>query len=952
MTPGVGKFILAALIAILVLAQPAKAAIVEQIYLNSTFWGTPTVGGTDDWGVGALADDDVTDTAVGAAAQEFTYNSTGSQTAGTGSANLFVGHDRNDDNQNGSYFADWTSAEAGRSIGVGSELNYLTADYNISFALNYWGNATITTAPELAAACLELNGSFCGVDNRRTYLCYRVTSARAQSPTRWLGIWNTTNKVYLTFAWLKGPTLGWQTAGTLNILNISKWAWGSSCTGYSINNMRLMGKIWALTTATDKTIKLGFDNINITYLAPAVVLAPLYAKNTTPLNGLQYNSIRNHSFEVNWTQTTNPFKNVSFETNITGTLTNYSFATTPRIVIANAATTTEMYYINFTNIAAGNYSYRWFANDTDGTTNFTNGVLIYKVLQNTTPQRPLYSSNTTPLNGFQYNPLRNHSFEVNWTKGDSSIQNVSFETNITGTLKNYSFATFPKIAIINAATTTEMYYINFTGISAGNYSFRWIANSTDTKNYTDSTNFTSGVLIYKVLRNSSPQVSIGFNATSPKDYGNITAAWANFTVLQADHSATITIRRGGVNIASGAGNQTENALLGQGSNSYDAVYSESQNYSALTTSASVFTINKAATVMNFLLNGTQTNRNFTVNEYVNLTANLIANLPAGITPLVEIWTNFTTTNGWIKWNESRISSTVPYFSNYTQLTPAGIYNFSANFTNANYTTSFEAWYINVTAAPAQTFERNVTQEMTVADNSPGKSGIVRLSTNPMALTDIRTPQLTSPRISTGPIDLTDLPLRLQTIVKGPAVSIDLTEIITRVSASLRKLTNSFSLTDAVTNTVSRLFSRVSTTEISITDSITRISTALRQLTNSLSLTDSITRIFSPLRQLTNPIDLTEASSRILTPLRQLTNAIDLTEASNRIFAPLRKLTNSIGLTETTTRVYSLLRSLTNAMQLTDLTNIISTATGNLKISTLSIGLTETATGITSFTRTL
>ncbi|MBI1972230.1 MAG: hypothetical protein HYS53_02920, partial [Candidatus Aenigmarchaeota archaeon] len=188
---------------------------------------------------------------------------------------------------------------------------------------------------------------------------------------------------------------------------------------------------------------------------------------------------------------------------------------------------------------------------------------------------------------------------------------------------------------------------------------------------------------------------------SPLIYGNATEAWANFTVLQADHGATITLRRGGSNVASGTGNQTEKAILGVAAHSYDAVYSESQNYSQLTTSASTFTINKAGAAVNLVINGTRGYRNFSINEYVNFTVNVSAVIPQGINPLIEIWTNYTTTNGWKLWNESRVSGSVKYFSNITRLTAAGIYNFSANFTNENYTaygTAFEAWYINITAA--------------------------------------------------------------------------------------------------------------------------------------------------------------------------------------------------------------------------------------------------------------
>ncbi|MBI3413378.1 MAG: LamG domain-containing protein, partial [Candidatus Aenigmarchaeota archaeon] len=220
--------------------------------------------------------------------------------------------------------------------------------------------------------------------------------------------------------------------------------------------------------------------------------------------------------------------------------------------------------------------------------------LDLKVLSSTTTADPppLYRENTTRINGFQYNPLHNHSFEVNWTKQANAIQNVSFETNITGTLLNYSFATTPRVVIANAATTTEMYYINFTDIAAGNYSYRWFANETG-----GSENFTDGGLIYQVLRNTSAQVTVNFNASSGFAYGNPLAAWANVTAGRGDTSAAVVIYRNGTEVTRGQGNNSYNATITASIHNFSAYYSESQNWTNTTSIDNNFVVNRATPIL-------------------------------------------------------------------------------------------------------------------------------------------------------------------------------------------------------------------------------------------------------------------------------------------------------------------------------------------------------------------
>jgi len=86
------------------------------------------------------------------------------------------------------------------------------------------------------------------------------------------------------------------------------------------------------------------------------------------------------------------------------------------------------------------------------------------------------------------------------------------------------------------------------------------------------------------------------------------------------------------------------------------------------------------------LNGTRDNLDMNATQYLNTTA--ILQTPSS--GYIEIWTNYSD-GQWKIWD----SGDSP-LENITQINEEGIWNFTANFTNANYTPSYESWYVNVT----------------------------------------------------------------------------------------------------------------------------------------------------------------------------------------------------------------------------------------------------------------
>lgn len=178
-------------------------------------------------------------------------------------------------------------------------------------------------------------------------------------------------------------------------------------------------------------------------------------------SGSAYSSSANYGFQINWTDSVQGIGGVSsaiFESNFSESFLNYTKGTSPSV----QNNTAGIYWINFTGIQAGNYIYKWYANDTSNNFNST-PYFIYKINDNPSP---VYSNEQTlPPANPSYVANTSYLFNVSWS--DSDLSYVNFESNHTGTRKNY---TYPIVQ-----NSSGIFWINLTDLKGRKFTYRWIA---------------------------------------------------------------------------------------------------------------------------------------------------------------------------------------------------------------------------------------------------------------------------------------------------------------------------------------------------------------------------------------------------------------------------------------------------------------------------------------------
>jgi len=159
-------------------------------------------------------------------------------------------------------------------------------------------------------------------------------------------------------------------------------------------------------------------------------------------------------FNITWIDT-GQISNVAFEFNGT----NYSF------IDGNVTNTSAVFSTNRSNLAVGNYTYRWYANDTEGFANSTNNYTF-----NITKSSPLI---TIYINGSSSNnsavsarDIINLTASINTTE-----KNVTLYSNFTGTEAEISSGTNNTSNITNTSSLTESAVYNLTAYSASSENY-------------------------------------------------------------------------------------------------------------------------------------------------------------------------------------------------------------------------------------------------------------------------------------------------------------------------------------------------------------------------------------------------------------------------------------------------------------------------------------------------
>ncbi|MFH1473729.1 MAG: hypothetical protein ABIE55_02440 [Candidatus Aenigmatarchaeota archaeon] len=281
----------------------------------------------------------------------------------------------------------------------------------------------------------------------------------------------------------------------------------------------------------------------LVFLLSMLLIAEAVDTSTSVPTNSEYAPDRNYGFQIDVNDISN-VSNVTFE----WSGVNYTNDTAP--AVQNSG---DLYWFNLTDLATGDYSYKWYVNNTDGIITFTesysilknssfpitlilngsqsnrsykhNGVanftvyldipgmtvhlnsnypgldtedhnsVIYRILNLTTQGffnligswdgnenytsssstyyfdnlAPRYSEETTsPPYSSLYSQNGTYNFRISWF--DADLTEVKFESNFTGSKKNYTTSTTPKIN-----NDGNSYWINITDIRARNISYMWFA---------------------------------------------------------------------------------------------------------------------------------------------------------------------------------------------------------------------------------------------------------------------------------------------------------------------------------------------------------------------------------------------------------------------------------------------------------------------------------------------
>ncbi|MDD5416556.1 MAG: hypothetical protein PHU12_01115, partial [Candidatus Aenigmarchaeota archaeon] len=400
---------------------------------------------------------------------------------------------------------------------------------------------------------------------------------------------------------------------------------------------------------------------NSVILGYALGHIPQWSNNKTSLaSGVQYSSSNNYGFDITWTDNQNDVDKVLFETNLTGTLQNFSSATSPAVTNS----TYQLFYINFTNTnitGAGTYVFKWYANDTSNNIN-NSDQWYYTIARNTTNTLNLY------LNGTQANRTYTYPESVNAT--------ATAQQGTVNLYRNSSLVisgTSPQSENIRLYNGTHQYFVNATGNT----------------NYSDNT---TGIGYYAIVNQGIANVTLSLLPATPIYYGTQTTATCNANAYETSPN----LYRNNTNANSENNTAT---TLPAGTWTYVCNISSTQNYTGSTTTES-YIVNKAGTNITLYLNGTAWTNDWSI-TYPNATnINATANV-SGIQSSVLLYRNESAQS-----NPDQI------------MLGASSYNYTGYFDgNENYTTSNTTRYLTINQNTSTATLMNITFNGTEGNNS-------------------------------------------------------------------------------------------------------------------------------------------------------------------------------------------------------------------------------------------
>ncbi|KKL50534.1 hypothetical protein LCGC14_2304530, partial [marine sediment metagenome] len=319
-------------------------------------------------------------------------------------------------------------------------------------------------------------------------------------------------------------------------------------------------------------------------------------------------------------------------------------------LINSSIISTSPNFINFTNLADGQYFYNVTANDTFGNEAdlTTRNITLDTTIPSVTSLVESPSDPTTYVSGATY--------QFNATITDDNLDTVLIEFDNV----NYT-----------PTQTGNVYNLTRLDLAAGTYNYYWYAN--------DSAVNVNSTLDTYTINNATGDITLLINGSA----SNQTASYTTQTNASATTLyGSVTLYRNGTDVTS-----ENNAFitLAVGYYNYTAISSGDQNHSSASETFFV-DISKSSSEVNLTLNVTDGNITIVQDSSIYLNVTTITGDSGANLKLYNAGT--------------LINQGTSPLSNLTAFSTVGIFNITGIYEDSqNYTNSFETWYVNVTEAP-------------------------------------------------------------------------------------------------------------------------------------------------------------------------------------------------------------------------------------------------------------
>ncbi|MBW2965783.1 carboxypeptidase regulatory-like domain-containing protein [Candidatus Woesearchaeota archaeon] len=307
--------------------------------------------------------------------------------------------------------------------------------------------------------------------------------------------------------------------------------------------------------------------------------------------------------------------------------------------------------------SGGTYSYYAVARDKGGNEEKSDTIQITFSVN----LAPEYSNLAAiPASPVTYDALQNYQFNATWIDDNSQLSAVVIEHDFSGTLTNYTVTT----------NNGDEYYYDYTGIPAGNHSYRWYAS--DAQGAENSTS----VQNYQVDRIVST-CSLVFDPAGPTVpvYGTLINASCSCT----NPEASAVLLRDGTDVTAAENDQY--VVIDAGAHDYECSVIQTANYTSATTGVTVYNVDKAPSQVNLTLNGAASDINVNINDPVDIVGSLV-------TPVIGNIELYEDTN--------MINSGASPLTNTTSYSSVGNHNITIVYQETlNYLSSFISYFIDV-----------------------------------------------------------------------------------------------------------------------------------------------------------------------------------------------------------------------------------------------------------------